>query len=690
MTRPLAELSALFFDANTEQPRCRLLTDAHTVWVLPHTAAGNAHEQLFEMLEDIQAAAHSGFWVAMSLSYEAGQLFSASDGLTLTQRPSALDTEYATPFLQAVAFRSAQQLTRAQALAYLNTQACSSQIHLDRAQSCIDSVAFYAQVDSIQSAIAAGQTYQVNLTFPYRTVLRAFTPSPNLDEAFQTSGTQTKPTASESNAALYALFAQLVEPIQVAYAALMFLPERTVLSCSPELFVQLSPDAITVRPMKGTAPISSSTHTTQALSLALSSDPKNRAENLMIVDLMRNDVSKVPGITKVIVPDIFTVKPYGAILQMTSTVQGLFAHAPRLTELFDALFPCGSITGAPKRETMRLIHELEPYARGTYCGALGFITSSQNYEPQHPKAHEHTLSMVLNVAIRTLELPAHPHIDALGIAHWPIQCSVGAGITYDSDAHDEWQECLLKSQFLTRHTQTFELIETICLVPHPTDTFTPQYQPWPQYAALHKQRMSASNQLLGFVTAGAFASAYDTALSLALRHAADFARSHAPQHAATHWPKLRLRLSLDTQGGFRHDISLLNSTPDVLLFDFTSVRTHSQNPILAHKTTMRAPYQRAWQQAHERGLFDRIFTNESGQVTEGARSCLYVQLNGQWYTPPLTCGVLPSVARHHALNASSGWLQERVLYPEDVRHAQACMLGNALYGLKPAQWIGCD
>ena len=638
MTRPLTELFALLFDSDESKAGCRVLQNAQRSWVIQAVTQVDALNgqiaQLRTALNEIQVAAQSGQFVVLHLSFEAYSAFSAAAHLALPHKPCA-DTEItATPWLQAIAFKTAQAMTSSEALDWLSEHSEGAAWHLDEARALTTFGQFERDVRDIRERIADGQTYQVNLTHPYHTCLRAFSPN-------------------HPDQALYACFAHCVQDTNIAYGGVCLFPETSVLSFSPELFFELDEHTLRTRPMKGTASVGQTVAETEQRAQALTNDAKNRAENLMIVDLMRNDVARLPQTVAVTVPDLFSVHAHGTVLQMTSTVQARLSAQPSLWQIFDALFPCGSITGAPKHETLKIIQQLEPHARGAYCGALGLIeqgTSSDTYRAR------------FNVAIRTLEISAAPTRDALGIDHWQIQGSVGAGMTYDSVASEEWDECVLKSQFFARHTSAFELIETIRVEKKSVAQ---------TMLTLHHQRMKHSASALGFVWS-----------DVRFAQAIEFACACLDSDDA-----YRLRLSLRLDGVFQTQIIPLEPLPEVLDFTIYPERTHSQNPMLAHKTSMRQLYHRALTQAKSQGLFDCVFLNEKGKVTEGARSCIFVQLDGQWYTPPLSCGVLPSVQRAYTLNDESFHAQERVLTLNDLRCAQAVRLGNALYGLRPARWV---
>ncbi len=654
-TRPPSALSALLFDSDETDARCRLYEQVERVWLCP---ADSAAADIHHTLNDIEQAAHGGAFVVLSLSFEAYRAFSSATHLPEIIKPQVDDELPRTPMLQAVAFRSLRLLDKNAALAWLDAQANPhTQTHLSTPTAAISATQFHANIAEIRERIAAGQTYQVNLTFPYRAQLRAFVPNDESSAAHP----------NNNDSALFAAFAQLVRAVNVPYAGLLLFPENSLLSFSPELFFELEGLQLRTRPMKGTAPLGATPEETARIADALAHDEKNRAENLMILDLLRNDVARLPQTRAVHVPERFHVQSYGSILQMTSTVQAELRAQPSLLALFDALFPCGSITGAPKHETLRIIQDIEPYARGAYCGAIGYIQRDAN-EPSQ-------LQMRMNVAIRTLETRATPIIEPYGIARWPIQCSVGAGITYDSEAEAEWQECALKAQVLARHTAPFELIETMRLMHDPIAAQMPQWRVPDVFLNAHRERMMHSAQILGFAWDG---DAFSACLEQARQEAQTFAATLTSENA------LRLRISLNSDGAFTAQLAPLETWTNPVPFAIYPEPMPSTNPMLAHKTSMRATYNRALAQAKVEGLFDYLFVNERGEITEGARSCILLQLDGAWYTPPLASGVLPSVARTLALRNSDKKISQQILTLSDMRRAEQILLGNALYGWQPA------
>jgi para-aminobenzoate synthetase/4-amino-4-deoxychorismate lyase len=332
---------------------------------------------------------------------------------------------------------------------------------------------------------------------------------------------------------------------------------------------------------------------------------------------------------------------------MTSTVRADLREELKLEEIFSALYPCGSITGAPKRRTMQIIRELEVGARGPYTGAIGWFDV--------PQDGRSTGDFCLSVPIRTLALQA-PHD---GIRRGEL--GVGAGIVHDSRAVEELAECRLKAQFLTGLAHGFELFETMhASRSHGCRHFT-----------LHMQRLQASAEYFGFV--------YDAnSIRENVRRACE---------ALAAGIEYRLRLALSEDGACSIETTRVAPLQAPVRILLATEPTSASDLFLRHKTTVRDRYDRAWREAEAQGAFDMVFCNEHGELTEGARSNLFIKLDGCWYTPPLSAGVLPGVMRA-VLLADAEWnAQERCLVPEDLRQAQNIVVCNALRGALPATVI---
>ncbi|MEX3926013.1 aminodeoxychorismate synthase component I [Paraburkholderia sp. BR10936] len=494
----------------------------------------------------------------------------------------------------------------------------------------VDRERFEHDIAAVQDALRAGDSYQINYTYRL---------------GFEAYGSP------------LALYRRLRERQRVRYGALIALPgDRWVLSCSPELFVEKRGQTLRAKPMKGTAARSADAEQDAAAARFLANDPKNRAENVMIVDLLRNDLSRVAQTGSVRVPALFSVEPYASVWQMTSTVEATLREGTTFAGVMRALFPCGSITGAPKHRTMELIEALEHAPRGLYTGTIGWLEA--------PSAGEVCGDFCLSVVIRTLTLDAPS--GGTGATRRG-EMGVGAGIVLDSVAADEYEECRLKARFLTDADPGIECFETMCAT----------RAEGVRHVERHLARLAASAAWLGFpCDVQALRARIDESL-------AKLADQNAPH---------RLRLALGKSGAATITSAplapLAQDTVGVLLAsDYGFAPVESADALLLRKTTRRAEFDRAWREAEAQGGFDMLFFNERGELTEGGRSNVFVKRDGKWFTPPLASGVLPGVMRGVLLDDDAFGAQERVLTRDDVLDAEALMLTNALRGAVPARLI---
>lgn len=486
--------------------------------------------------------------------------------------------------------------------------------------------AFGAAIAAVHDALRAGDSYQINYTYRLN---------------FEVFGTP------------LALYRRLRARQPVRYGALIALPDGAwIVSCSPELFVEKHGELLRARPMKGTAPRSADPQQDAASAAFLANDPKNRAENVMIVDLLRNDVSRIARTGTVRVPALFSVEPYASVWQMTSTVEAGWRDGTTFADMLRALFPCGSITGAPKHKTMQLIDAIETTPRGLYTGTIGWLDAPRD-------AAAACGDFCLSVAIRTLTLDAPPASAPAGDNRRRGTMGVGAGIVLDSVAADEYAECELKARFLTDADPGFQLFETTCATR--ADGI--------RHVDRHLARLQRSADAFGF--------RFDAD---ALRRAID-ARCAALDGDGPY----RMKLSLAKDGTLDIVAAALKPLPAGpvrvwLAADHGFAPTRANDALLLHKTTRRADYDRAWQAAEALGGFDMLFVNERGELTEGGRSNLFVKLDGQWVTPPLASGVLPGVMRAVLLDDPAFGAVERIVTRDDLSRAQALLLTNALRG----------
>jgi para-aminobenzoate synthetase / 4-amino-4-deoxychorismate lyase len=561
------------------------------------------------LLARLREALASGLYAVPVLSYELGEQLMR---IAPAQVPEA-------PLAQVLLFRDVELLSIDEVTRWLDDRAAGGgPAGIADVRSNVDEAAFTRAIGRIRDYIAAGDTYQVNYTYRIR---------------FDAFGS------------IHALYARLRARQPVPYGALIALPDgRAVLSLSPELFVRIDAGRLLARPMKGTAPASGDQALDAVRSSALAADPKNRAENLMIVDLLRNDLGRIARTGSVGVPALFEVRRYSSVLQMTSTVQAQLADGVDLGGIFDALYPCGSITGAPKRRTMEIIHELEPAPRGIYTGALGWMDPPAFGARDDGRFGDFCLS----VPIRTLVL--HPEHN--GVRHGEL--GVGAGIVHDSDPAAEYAECRLKAGFLTGLTNEFQIFETIYAT----------REEGCRHLERHLARLRASSAYFGFP------------FTEELARAGAIAACAVLPAATPH----RLRLALQPDGEVvvqTAPLAPLAGPVEVLL---------SNEPVDAsalfarHKTTVRSRYDAAWQHAEREGAFDTLFFNERGELAEGGRSSVFVRVGERWYTPPLSSGVLPGVMRGLLLEDPAWNTIECPISRETLERAQEIVVCNALRG----------
>ena len=574
-------------------------------------------QHLPELIEQMQQALQRGLYAVTLFAYELG---AAWQGIAPRSR-TVVTTE---PLAEIMLFTDCRRLTDVQVDLWLQQRTAADPYvaaGIANLRPSLTIEQFNAAIAKIHAYIEAGETYQVNYTYRLR---------------FDIYGSP------------YALYRQLRQRQSVPYGALIALSDgRLVLSLSPELFVRHTHGLLTVRPMKGTAAASGDVEQDHMAAQVLAADAKNRAENLMIVDLLRNDLGRIALLGSVKVSCLFDVQRFNSVLQMTSTVQAQIRADVSLIEVLKALYPCGSITGAPKHRTMQIIDELEPDLRRLYTGAIGWFDA--------PTGTARIGAFCLSVPIRTLLLSRSEH----GIHHGEM--GIGAGIVHDSVAAEEYAECALKAQFLTGLRGDFSLFETM---------YATREQGC-RHLSLHLQRLQMSAAYFGFP--------YDESKLCASLQA--YCTELPENHA------YRLRLTLLPSGAWNVQTTLLDPLEVPVKVLLATAPIHKEDVFLRHKTTVRHNYDQAWQWAEQHGAFDTLFFNNAGVLTEGGRSNVFVKLNGHWYTPPLSAGLLPGVMRSVVL-ADPVWdACERNLFLADVQAAEQVMVCNALRGILLAEVI---
>lgn len=484
-------------------------------------------------------------------------------------------------------------------------------------QSSVSETDYLDHIRQIHEAIRRGDTYQINYTT--RLHLQAYG----------------NPVS---------LYRRLRQP--VPYAVLSHLPDAEgqsawTLCFSPELFLKIGSDGtISTEPMKGTAPILGDGQD-ERRAAELQADPKNRAENVMIVDLLRNDLGKIARTGKVCVPEPFKVSRFGSVWQMTSTIQAQALPDTSFADILRAAFPCGSITGAPKKMSMQIIESLEAEPRGLYTGSIGYL---------NPSSGGLGFEGAFNVVIRTLSLT--PLSDGI----YQGVYGVGSGIVIDSDPAAEYRECGWKARFLNELRPDFGIFETL---------------------RVENRRCALLDRHLCRLKAAA------QALNLPLP---DGCENQIKQYIAD-LPDGSFRVkALLASDGISLSRAVLNHLADKQRVIISPTILPAQNYLRRFKTTHRTLFDQAWQTAETQGAFDSLFFNSDGILLEGGRSNVFVKYQGQWLTPSLDLDILNGVMRQAVLDESQKYLHtnqviETHITQKTLQEAEEIRLSNALRGV---------
>jgi len=544
----------------------------------------NAVEQVRPALKQIEQMTQRGYFAAGFLSYEAAPAF---DRAFTTLPPSGF------PLLWFGIFAPPDviDLPKSHEIATINWQVDTTRDDYFRA------------IRTIKEQIARGETYQVNFTIRQRA---AFSGDP------------------------FDLFLQFAGDAR--YGAFVNLQNYAICSASPELFFERSGEQIISRPMKGTAPRGRTVAEDDAIRQTLFHSEKNRAENAMIVDMLRNDIGRIAAPGSVSVREVFHLEKYPTVWQMTSTVQAKTAAS--IANVFAALFPCASITGAPKISTMKIIAALENSPRNIYTGSIGFIAPNGDAQ--------------FNVAIRTALIDKRQSC---------IEYGIGGGIVWDSVPKDEFAECRFKARVITQSAERrdFSLIETLL------------WEPGNGYFLLdyHLRRLADSAAYFDFFRD--IAAIRESLLRLAM----DFPKT--PQ---------KVRLLLAKSGERRCETALISHSPPQkpLRVRLAKNPVDSGDKFLFHKTTQRRVYQRARADFPEAD--EVILWNERGEITEGCIHNIVVKIDEKWVTPPLDSGLLNGVYRQFLLDERK--ISERVITVETLKAAREIALINSVRKWQPA------
>lgn len=462
-----------------------------------------------------------------------------------------------------------------------------------------NSAQFANAVESIRADIHEGRFYQVNFTTRLETTF-----------------------AGDTRAFFRALQAAQPNGYHLYIDAGAF----QLLSVSPELFFSIRDNIITTQPMKGTAPRGDTPSEDASIAEALTHSPKERAENLMIVDLLRNDLSRIAAPNTVEVPHLFSLHPLPSVWQMTSTVRASLSKDKTLTEIFSALFPCGSVTGAPKVEAMKAIATLEHQPRGVYCGALGYVA------PDGVAA--------FNVGIRSV-----------WIADGRATCGIGSGITYDSTVEGEAAEVAYKARFVNRASKPFQLFETMRMEDGEI-----------RLLSRHLARLDNSARHFRF-------DVNSESLHLAATSSLNAVKMSAPIGVR------RIKLTLNHQGECHAECFPLDEVPNAPKIHFAKSPISRHDEFVQHKTTRRQVYD---QHAPPDGVWDTLLFNEENEITEFIRANIVLDIAGERVTPPVVCGLLNGTLREELLARQV--IKERVLTRRDVEVADKIWWVNGLRG----------
>jgi para-aminobenzoate synthetase/4-amino-4-deoxychorismate lyase len=558
-------------------------------------------DEVAPALERIDALRQQGYDLVGYLAYEAG--------LALEERLTPLAdarTGAVGPLVWFGAFEGYEPIAAEDVPNWLAAAAESGIAQIGPLEPQLSPGGYGAAFTALQEAISAGDIYQANLTFP---LAGSFRGDP------------------------LALYAALRPAAGAGYGGVVFDGSHWLLSCSPELFFAERDGAALVKPMKGTRPRGRDATEDAALAAELAASEKDRAENLMIVDLLRNDLSRVAQAGSVRVEKPFAVESYPTLHTMTTTVRAQLQPGKGATDMVRALFPCGSITGAPKIRAMELIAEVERDARGPYCGAIGRIDAAGD--------------AAFNVAIRTLRLT--PGENGRGSA----VLGVGSAIVADSQPLDEWRECLIKGGFVRLRAGGADLIETMHFTP---ETGAPLLE-------LHLERIKASADELGFV--------FDRH---AVRNAVQALCFEADAPG-------RLRLVAARSGAYSLELGPLpKAAEQPLRCIVLPLPVDPGDWRLRHKSSDRGFYAAGLAAAKAAGADEAMFIRDDGLLTEGCFTNLFVERDGRLLTPPARLGLLPGVLRRSLIEG--GRAVEAELKVDDLN--DGFLIGNALRGLIPA------
>ncbi|WP_071392757.1 aminodeoxychorismate synthase component I [Bacillus tuaregi] len=547
--------------------------------------AANRLEDVSVCFQEIQEAIEAGYYAAGYLSYESAPAFDPA---------FQVNANSTMPFLWFGIFSEPQSGTLSSPGTYSLTEWVPS-VSMDE---------YDASIQAIKRAIEAGNTYQANYT------IRLHSQFTGDDIAF---------------------FDFLKRGQAADYCAYLNTGDHRILSASPELFFHLQGERITTRPMKGTIKRGTSFFEDKEKASWLYHSEKNRAENVMIVDLLRNDLGVIAEPGSVEVPKLFEIEPYPTVHQMTSTITAKLREGTELVDIFQALFPCGSITGAPKIKTMEIISALEKAPREVYCGAIGYITP-------HREA-------IFNVPIRTVVMDSKTGRATYG---------VGGGITWDSTTDGEYHEILAKSKLLEENRPEFQLLESLLL--KDGEFFLLEE---------HLTRLSQSAEYFRF--------------PLDLNKVSQALETLAKQKQEGDF---KVRFLLSKKGEWELEAQPITPPVTPVKVALAEEPIDKNNPFFYHKTTNRTMY--SYFQQQNPAVYDVLLWNQEGELTEFTNGNVVLEMDGMKWTPPIQSGLLAGTFREHLLQ--TGEIHEKVLTIEDLKKSKKLWFINSVRRRVEVQW----
>ncbi|MFC1808659.1 aminodeoxychorismate synthase component I [Candidatus Omnitrophota bacterium] len=550
-------------------------------------------------LYEVEKFLKKGYYAAGYITYEAGYALEGKfEGLLNGQR---------NPLLNFGVFKERSTFTNLDINEFFE-DSFTDDFWLNSIRPSISKREYKKQFETIKEYIKNGDVYQINYCF-------------NL--LFNVQGN------------IGSLFNALTKKQKVSYAAFIKEKNTCILSLSPEMFFRLDGKQITMKPMKGTLLKKGDNKKNKQRRGKFHQSVKNRAENLMIVDLIRNDCSRFCEVSSVKVPHLYSVEEYETLYQMTSTIIAKMRYKTSLVDIFRGIFPSGSVTGAPKIRAMEIIDELEAGKRGIYTGAIGY------FEPHMKKA-------LFNIPIRTMVIDVKSREGGMGI---------GSGVVADSKAQLEYNECMGKAQFIKDVARRYSLIETM-LFSNKTGYFL---------LNAHLERIKKSAAYFGIIFS-------ENALKSALNTLKTTMKGPF---------KYRVKLLISEKGKITlQQAKLANTQAKKGIVSLSSHVIDQKNIFFYHKTTNRKLYDTEYKKCIKKGFVDTIFTNNKDEITEGAISNIFIKKKGIFYTPPVKCGLLPGVYRNYVLSKNKTLYKEKILLKNDIVKADGVYICNSVRGMK--------